>query len=63
MAFIPANKGRQIGDWVITTKEHSAMCGKFAAGSRVQIIEINPIRGYGIQDKHGNRIIEIGWTI
>lgn len=63
MSFISTNKDRQIGDWVITTREHSAMCGKFAAGSRVQIIEINPMRGYGIQDKHGNRIIEIGWTI
>jgi len=39
------------------------MCGKFTAGSGVQIVDINPMRGYAIQDKHGNRIIEIGWTI
>lgn len=63
MAFIPANKGHQIGDWVITTQEHEALCGKFTAGSRVQVIEIDPMRGYGIQDEHGNRIIEIGWII
>jgi len=63
MAFIPSNKGRQIGDWVTTTIEHSALCGKFTAGSRVQIVEIDPVRGYGIQDEYGNRIIEIGWTI
>ena len=72
MAFIPANeinshktgdKSHQIGDWVITTEEHEALCGKFTIGSKVQVIEIDPVRGYGIQDEHGNRIIEIGWTI
>lgn len=72
MAFIPANeinshktgdKSHQIGDWVITTEEHEALCGKFTVGSKVQVIEIDPVRGYGIQDEYGNRIIEIGWTI
>lgn len=62
MAFI-GNKNPKIGDWVITTQEHEALCGKFTVGSRVQIIDIDPIRGYAIQDKHGNTIIEIGWTI
>ena len=63
MAFIPTNKGHQIGDWVVTTQEHSALCGTFTAGSEVQIIDIDPMRGYAIQDKDGNRMIEIGWTI
>lgn len=62
MAFI-SNKNPKIGDWVVTTQEHEALCGKFTVGSRVQIVDIDPVRGYAIRDKHGNRLIEIGWTI
>lgn len=32
-------------------------------GSRVKIVDIDPIRGYAIEDNHGNRLIEIGWII
>lgn len=62
MAFIK-NKQHKVGDWVITQHEHESCAGKFTAGSRVQIIEIDPVRGYAIQDKHGNRIIECGWDL
>ncbi len=62
MAFIK-NNTNEIGKWVITTKEHSSLAGTFFIGSRVRIVDIDPIRGYTIEDKYGNRIIEIGWTI
>lgn len=62
MAFIKNNK-KEIGKWVITKKEHSSSSGTFTVGSRVKIVDINPIRGYAIEDKHSNRIVEIGWTI
>lgn len=62
MAFIK-NSTKAIGKWEITTKEHSSLVGTFSVGSRVKIIDIDPIRGYAIEDKHGNRIREIGWII
>lgn len=62
MAYIKKT-GKQIGDWVYTTKVHESLAGTFTIGSYVQIIEIDPMRGYGIQDADGNRMIEIGWEI
>lgn len=62
MAFIP-RRDKEIGDWVHTTVEHSSLSGTFTKGSLVKIIDIDPVRGYGIQDEEGNRMIEIGWTI
>ncbi len=62
MAFIK-NNTNEVGKWVVTTKEHSSFIGTFTVGSRVKIVDIDPIRGYAIEDVHGNRIIEIGWTI
>lgn len=61
--FIKSNKGREIGDWVTTTKVHESMAGKFTRGSKVQIIDIDPVRGYAIQDEDGNKMYEIGWEI
>ncbi len=62
MAFIK-NNTNEIGKWVVTTKEHSALSGTFTVGSHVKIVDIDPIRGYAIEDKYGNRIDEIGWII
>lgn len=62
MAFIK-NNTNEIGKWVITKKKHSSFIGTFPVGSRVKIIDIDPIRGYAIEDKHGNKIVEIGWEI
>lgn len=62
MAFIKNNKN-VIGKWVVTTKEHSSLIGTFTVGSRVKIVSIDPMRGYTIEDKRGNRMVEIGWTI
>ena len=62
MAFIK-NESPKIGDWVITRKSHSACSGTMTAGSRVKIIDIDPIRGYAIEDEDGNYLYEIGWTI
>lgn len=62
MAFIKKSTN-EVGNWVVTTKEHSALIGTFAVGSRVKIVDIDPVRGYAIEDKHGNKIIEIGWII
>lgn len=57
------NNSLKIGDWVITTEDHESLRGTMLKGSKVQIIDIDPIRGYAIQDEEGNRVIEIGWTI
>ena len=32
-------------------------------GSKVKIIGIDPVRGYAIEDEHGNKMYEIGWEI
>lgn len=61
MAYI--EKGIKIGDWVHTTKRHEFMSGVFTKGSYVKVIDIDPVRGYAIQDADGHRMIEIGWTI
>ena len=63
MAFIKTNSENEIGNWVTTTREHSSLSGTFTKRSRVKIVDIDPIRGYAIEDKYGNRIIEIGWVI
>jgi hypothetical protein len=39
------------------------MRGTFTKGSLVQIVDIDPVRGYAIQDKKGNFMCEIGWEI
>ena len=57
------NESRKIGDWVITRRSHSSLGGTMLPGSKVQIIDIDPMRGYAIQDEEGNRVIEIGWVI
>jgi hypothetical protein len=62
MAFIKNNTNK-IGKWVVTTKKHSSLNGTFTVGSRVKIIDVDPLRGYSIEDKYGNRIIEVGWMI
>ena len=62
MAFIKNNTNK-IGEWVITTKEHSTLIGTFTVRSRVKIVDIDPIRGYAIEDAKGNRMCEIGWII
>ena len=61
MAYI--TKGNKIGDWVITKKRHASMAGVFTKGSKVKIIDVDSVRGYAIEDEHGNRMYEIGWTI
>ena len=62
MAYISYSSPK-VGDWVITKKVHKSMSGKFTVGSRVQVIGINPMRGYDIQDEEGHRMLEIGWEI
>ena len=62
MAYIAA-KNNEIGDWVITTKRHESMAGTFTMGSKVKIVDIDPIRGYAIEDERGNKMYEIGWEI
>ena len=62
MAYI-TSKNNKIGDWVITKKRHESTAGVFTKGSKVKIIDINPIRGYDIEDECGNKMYEIGWEI
>ena len=65
MAYIATkrNEMNEIGDWVITKKRHESMAGVFTKGSKVKIIDINPIRGYDIEDEYGNKMYDIGWEI
>ena len=57
------NSTNDIGDVVTTTREHSSLLGKFTKGSHVKIVDIDPVRGYTIEDENGNRVSEIGWTL
>ena len=57
------NSTNEIGNVVTTTREHSSLLGKFTKGSHVKIVDIDPVRGYTIEDENGNRVSEIGWTI
>jgi hypothetical protein len=61
MAYIPVSNIK-VGEWLNTTKEHSSLSGTFDINSRVRVIGVSN-RGYDIEDKNGNRMIEIGWTI
>ena len=65
MAYIATqrNEMNEIGDWVLTKKRHKSMAGVFTKGSKVKIIDINPIRGYAIEDEYGNKMYDIGWEI
>ena len=54
MAYI--TNENKIGDWVITRKRHKSMAGIFTKGSKVKIIDIDPFRGYAIEDEYGNRM-------
>jgi len=62
MAFIK-NSTNKVGKWVVTIKKHSAFNGTFTVGSRVKIVDVDPIRGYTIEDAEGNQMCEIGWII
>ena len=57
------NSTNEIGNMVTTTREHSSLLGKFTTRSHVKIVDIDPVRGYTIEDENGNRVSEIGWTI
>ena len=57
------NSTNEIGNLVTTSCEHSSLLGKFTKGSLVKIVDIDPVRGYTIEDEFGNRVSEIGWTI
>ena len=61
--YIKKESGFNIGDWTETTVEHESLSGTFTAGSKVKIIDIDPMRGYSIEDEVGNRMIEIGRTV
>ena len=61
--YVKKTNGLNIGDWTETTVEHESLSGIFTPGSIVKIIDINPIRGYSIEDEYGNRMYEIGWNV
>ena len=61
MAFIKYSSP-SIGDWVVTKMEHANCAGYFEVGTKVKIINITE-RGYDIEDKKGNKVLEIGWEI
>lgn len=53
----------EVGDHVVTSIDHSCLRGTMLAGTKAVVTEIDPVRGYGIMDEEGNRMIEIGWII
>lgn len=61
--YIKKESGFNIGDWTETTEKHESLCGTFTVGSKVKIIDIDPTRGYSIEDEAGNQMWEIGWTV
>ena len=61
--YIKENCQFNIGDWIETTVEHNSLCGTFTVDTKVKIIDIDPMRGYSIEDETGNRMLEIGWTV
>ena len=61
--YIKENCQFNIGDWIETTVEHNSLYGTFTVGTKVKIIDIDPMRGYSIEDETGNRMLEIGWTV
>ena len=61
--YIKENCQFNIGDWIETTVEHNSLCGTFTVGTKVKIIDIDPMRGQSIEDETGNRMLEIGWTV
>ena len=61
--YIKKESGFNIGDWTETTEKHESLYGTFTVGSKVKIIDIDPVRGYSIEDEDGNRMLEIGWTV
>ena len=61
--YIKENCQFNIGDWTETTVEHNSLCGTFTVDTKVKIIDIDPMRGYSIEDETGNRMLEIGWTV
>lgn len=63
MPYIKITNGNKIGDWVITRKRHESLSGIFTTGSKVKIIDIDPVKGYDIEDEHDNKMFEIGWEI
>ena len=52
-----------IDDLLTTTKKHKSLSGIITKGSKVKIIGIDSVRGYDIEDEHGNKMYEIGWKI
>lgn len=64
MGFVKfINRKYNLGDLVKTTKIHTSMLGYFEIGTKVEIVDIDPIRGYTIRDFEGNTVSEIGWVI
>ena len=61
--YIKENRQFNIGDWIETTVAHNSLCGIFTVGTKVKIIDIDPMRGYSIEDETGNRMLEIGRTV
>ena len=49
--YIKKESGFNIGDWTETTEKHESLCGAFTVGSKVKIIDIDPMRGYSIEDR------------
>lgn len=62
--YIKKESGFNIGDWTETTEKHESLSGTSTVGSKVKIIDIDPVRGYSIvEDEAGNRMLEIRWTV
>ena len=64
MSYIKNEMGRKfkIGDWAVTARKVDCFNGYFQKGTKVKVIEINPLYGYGLEDEEGHQIIDTGWN-
>lgn len=62
-AYIRNNKGKEVGDWVVLTRDISSLSGTFEKGTKVKITGTTPMRGYNIEDEYGNKMYECGWSL
>jgi len=56
-------KGTSRKKWVLTTQEHSCLARTWPVGTEVHVYATDPIRGFSLENRKGEHIDEVGWTI
>lgn len=60
MAYVKYKNEYEVGDWAYTKRKIDTFGGYFEKGTEVKVIGVSE-RGYDLEDKDGNRIIETGF--